>query len=237
LITHLVHPPGVRHTPAAREMAQAALAEMGAMSRDERILTSVFVALLVLWSFGSRLGIEATAAVFGALAVLLLLGVMRWDDVASEQEGWSALVWFAVLVMMADELGNLGITGWFAGVVTTGIGDVDWRVGLLVVSLAYFYSHYFFASLTAHVSAMYAPFLVVTLALGAPPIPAALLLGYFSNLFAGLTHYSSGVAAVFFGAGYVPLGSWWRAGALFSVVNIAIWLILGGLWWKLLGLW
>jgi DASS family divalent anion:Na+ symporter len=237
LITHVMHPPGVRDTPAAREMALAELAKMGPMSRDERILTAAFVGLLLLWSFGTRLGIEATAAVFGALGLLLLLGVLRWEHVAGEHEAWSALVWFAALVMMADELGDLGITGWFAGVVTAGIGDVDWRVGLLVVSLAYFYSHYFFASLTAHVSAMYAPFLLVTIALGAPPLAAALLLGYLSNLFAGLTHYASGTSAIFFGAGYVSLGSWWRIGALLSVVNIAIWLVLGGLWWRLLGLW
>jgi DASS family divalent anion:Na+ symporter len=138
---------------------------------------------------------------------------------------------------MASQLGTLGVTRWFAGTVTAGVGDVDWRVGLLVVSLVYFYSHYFFASNTAHVSSMYAPFLVIALALGAPPLPAALLLGYFSNLFAGLTHYASGTAPVFFGAGYVSLGTWWRIGALLSVVNIAIWLVAGGLWWKALGLW
>src|SRR6185503_204036 len=51
-ITHRLYPPGGRHTPAAREMAQGELAKMGPMSRDERILTAVFVGLLLLWSFG-----------------------------------------------------------------------------------------------------------------------------------------------------------------------------------------
>ena len=61
------------------------------------------------------------------------------------------------------------------------------------------------------------------------------MLGYFSNLFAGLTHYGSGTAPVFFGAGYVSLGNWWRIGALLSLVNVAVWLVVGGLWWKVLG--
>jgi DASS family divalent anion:Na+ symporter len=74
-------------------------------------------------------------------------------------------------------------------------------------------------------------------ALGAPPLLAALVLGYFSNLFSSMTHYGTGPAPVLFGAGYVTLAEWWGLGALVSVVNLAIWLGVGGLWWKLLGLW
>ena len=40
-----------------------------------------------------------------------------------------------------------------------------------------------------------------------------------------------------FGAGYVGLRAWWGIGAVVSVVNLAIWLGICGLWWKLLGLW
>jgi DASS family divalent anion:Na+ symporter len=35
----------------------------------------------------------------------------------------------------------------------------------------------------------------------------------------------------------VEVGTWWRMGLLISVVNIVIWVGLGGLWWKALGLW
>jgi DASS family divalent anion:Na+ symporter len=72
---------------------------------------------------------------------------------------------------------------------------------------------------------------------GAPPVLAALVLAFFSNLFAGMTHYGTGPAPVLFGTGYVELGTWWRMGLLVSVVNIVIWVGLGGLWWKVLGLW
>jgi hypothetical protein len=36
---------------------------------------------------------------------------------------------------------------------------------------------------------------------------------------------------------YVKLADWWKLGALISVVNIIIWLGIGGLWWRILGLW
>jgi DASS family divalent anion:Na+ symporter len=52
-----------------------------------------------------------------------------------------------------------------------------------------------------------------------------------------MTHYGTGPAPVLFGTGYVEIGAWWRMGLLISVVNIVIWVGLGGLWWKALGLW
>ena len=154
-----------------------------------------------------------------------------------EHEAWNRFVWFAALIMMASELARLGVPRWFAGVVSSGVGDVHWAIGFLGVSLAYFYSHYFFASNTAHISAMYAPFLVVALALGTPPLLAAVVLAFFSNLFGSLTHYGAAVAPIFFGAGFVPVGTWWMIGGLLSVVNITVWLVVGGLWWKVLGIW
>ena len=110
-------------------------------------------------------------------------------------------------------------------------------MAFLVLALSYFYSHYFFASNTAHVASMYAAFLGVSIAVGAPPVLAALVLAFFSNLFAGMTHYGTGPAPVLFGTGYVEVGTWWRYGFLLSVVNIVVWVGIGGLWWKALGLW
>jgi DASS family divalent anion:Na+ symporter len=64
----------------------------------------------------------------------------------------------------------------------------------------------------------------------APPLLAALVLGFASNLFASLTHYASGSAPVLFVSGFVEVGAWWRLGGIVSVINILIWLIVGGLW-------
>jgi DASS family divalent anion:Na+ symporter len=72
---------------------------------------------------------------------------------------------------------------------------------------------------------------------GAKVVPLAVTLGFFSNLFGGITHYGTGPAPIFFGSRYVDLGTWWRLGVLVSVINILIWLGLGGLWCKILGYW
>ena len=59
---------------------------------------------------------------------------------------------------------------------------------------------------------------------------------FFANLSAGLTHYGTTPAAIIFGTGYVSHGLWWKVGFVVSVVNIVIWLGVGMVWWKIIGL-
>ena len=96
----------------------------------------------------------------------------------------------------------------------------------------YLYVHYAFASMTAHVMALYPGFLAAAVASGAPPMQAALALAVFSNLDAGLTHYGTGSAPIFFGARYVSQAAWWKLGFQISLMNVVIWLGVGSLWWK-----
>ncbi|CAI5474078.1 unnamed protein product [Closterium sp. Yama58-4] len=107
--------------------------------------------------------------------------------------------------------------------------------GLLVI--LYFYSHYFFASGAAHIGAMFVAFISVASALGTPPLLAAMVLSFMSNLMGGITHYGIGSGPPFYGSGYVSLNDWWLYGFICSVVNLVIWLGVGGLWWKFLGIW
>ncbi len=238
LLIYKLYPPEIKETPEAARIAKSKLAEMGKMKNSEWIMLGAFFLLLGLWIFGpNSLGMDATTAALIGLAVLLMTTVLTWSDVLNERGAWDTLVWFAALVMMATQLNKLGLIPWFSDTMGGAVAGYNWVPAFLLLSLVYFYSHYLFASNTAHVSAMYAPFLVVAIAVGTPPLLAALVLAFFSNLFSSMTHYGTGPAPVLFGSGYVPMADWWRIGALISVVNIVIWLGIGGLWWKVLGLW
>lgn len=237
LAVYRIYPPEIRNTPEAAAMARSHLDALGRVTREEWIMLLTFVLLLTLWVLSGPLGIHTTATALLGLALLLLTRVLTWEDVLKERGAWDTLVWFSALVMMASYLTEFGLIPWFSETVGGWFGDVGWETGFLGLSLLYFYSHYFFASNTAHVSAMYAPFLGVALALGTPPMLAALVLAFFSNLFSSMTHYGTGPAPVFFGGGYVEVGDWWRVGFVVSLINLAIWVGLGGLWWRLLGLW
>jgi DASS family divalent anion:Na+ symporter len=101
----------------------------------------------------------------------------------------------------------------------------------------YFYAHYFFASITAHLLAMFPPFVALLVKIGVPAPLAVYSLLCLANLPAGLTHYGTTSAPIVFSVGYVPLREWWRVGFLVSLVNLAIWLPVGLAWWKALGYW
>ncbi|MBY0025957.1 anion permease [Priestia aryabhattai] len=237
LVIYKLYPPELKETPEASEIAVKKLNEMGPLKKEEWYMIGVFLLLLVLWIFGANLNINATTTAFIGLCTLLLTQVLSWSDIKKEQGAWDTLVWFAVLVMMATFLNDLGMIPWFSDLMKGTVSHMSWMTALIVLAIAYFYSHYFFASNTAHVSAMYAAFLSVIVAAGAPPLLSALILAFFSNLFGCLTHYGSGPAPVFFGSGYVTQQKWWSLGFLISIIHIIIWIGIGGLWWKLIGLW
>ena len=237
LLLYRLWPPSIRQTPHAKELAEGRLRAMGPMSMNEKIMLVTFILLVGLWVGGKVLGIKATAAAMVGVSILLLTGILKWKDVLEEHGAWDTLIWFATLMTLACTLNKTGFTVWFSQYVVGHVSGFHWSWGFPILAVIYFYSHYFFASAVAHLSAMYAPFLIVAIALGTPPELAALVLAFFSNLFMCLTHYGSGQAPILFGTGYVTVGHWWKAGAICGLLYVVVWIVFGGLWWKVLGLW
>lgn len=236
-LLYKIFPPEIKATPEAAEMAHRELEKMGPMTRNEKLMLFVFLLILVLWITGEWSKIDATVVALVGVSIMLLTGVLRWDDVLAEKGAWDALIWFGGLVMMAGQLNTLGFMKWFATSVGSSLTGWTWLSALIVLMLVYFYSHYGFASTTAHITAMYVPFLTVAIAAKVPPYLAVLTLAFFSALNAGITHYGTGPAPIYFNAGYLDQRTWWKLGLIVSFVNIAIWMGVGFPWWKLLGLW
>jgi DASS family divalent anion:Na+ symporter len=245
LLTMLVVPwllfrwtkPEIQDTAPARELARKELARMGPLGRDEKWLVAILLGVMIGWVSSPKHGIPNTFVALAGLSALLITRVMTWEDLLSERRAWDALIWFAPLVMMSDALNEAGVIRFLSDKLFGVMHGWPWPLVLWAVVAAYLYVHYAFASLTAHVTALYPAFLVAALAGGVPPMAAALSLAYFSNLNAGLTHYGTGSAPVYFGGGYVSQGDWWRYGFLISVVNLLIWMGIGFWWWKVVGLW
>ncbi len=255
-ILYRLYPPEIKHTPAAAEFAKTELKEMGPMKWQEWLLLTVFIVVAAMWimkglsgllpylpsqrlvtAFTYIAGFDYAVPPLMGVGALLLTGVLEWRDIISERGSWDVFIWYGGLVRMAEALGETGITKKFAeaaGALTVGW---IWWLALAVLLLIYFYAHYGFASITAHATAMYTPFLVVIIAAGAPAYLAVMMLAYFSNLNASLTHYGTTPAPIYFGAGYVKQRTWWWLGLVVSVPNILIWTIAGLVWWKLLRRW
>jgi DASS family divalent anion:Na+ symporter len=163
--------------------------------------------------------IDYPITALAGLTVLLVGGVLTWDDVLAERNGWDVFVWYGAIYQMARALTEAGVTRVLAQAVGQLISGTIWWAALLVLVFIYVYAHYAFATITAHVSAFYAAFLVVIIAAGAPPYLAVLSMSYVSSLGASLTHYGTTTSPIYYGAGYVSQGAWWRIGFLVATIN------------------
>jgi divalent anion:Na+ symporter, DASS family len=236
-LIYRLHPPEIRDTEAARTHARAQLHEMGPISGRELRLSVIMLLVMTGWVTAPWHSIPNAFVALSGVCAILICRVLVWDELLAEGKAWDALIWFAPLIMMADELNRQGVMAAVTRSLFRFSAALPWGVAFAVLMLTYLYIHYGFASMTAQITALYPAFLSAALAGGVPPLMAAFGLAYFSNLNAGMTHYGTGSAPVYFGMGYVRQAMWWKLGFIISLVNVALWLGIGSLWWKLIGLW
>lgn len=247
LVIYLLAPPALKATPNAIDFAHRELDLMGPLGASEKVMLATFGLLLLLWAnipallLGDAYTLDPTVVAFVGLFVLIITGTIDWDDVLSEKSAWDTLVWFGALVMLAEQLNKTGVVAWFssgmkAAIVASGMG---WFAVAAVLLLVFVLSHYFFASTTAHISAMLLAFLTVGAQLLPPQyvIPFMLMMTAGSAIMMTLTHYATGTSPIIFGSGYVSMGKWWSVGLVMALVELLVFATVGTLWWRLLGFW
>lgn len=238
LLVYKLYPPEVKQTPEAPALAKARLAEMGPPSRDERLTLATIGGAVLLWVFGEALGVPAVLAAMLGLTTLLCTGVLDWKrDCLGYGPAWDTLVWFAVLISMSGALSQAGLINTFAKMAGDWLAGMQlgWGPAFLILNLAFFSLHYLFASQTAHIGALFAAFTAMSIAAGVPPVLACLCLSYNGNCFGGITHFASGQAAIYYGAGYCSLKEFFAMGAVGGYFALAVYLVVGFPFWKFLG--
>jgi DASS family divalent anion:Na+ symporter len=236
-IVYRVVPPDITSTPQASAFARDELLRKGPLSRDERVALGVFAAIGLLWLTSGIHRLDVTLVAILGLGTLLLAGTLRWDQVTGERNAWDVFIWYGGLLKMGELLNETGLTKVFAENVGALFDGFPMIAVLLLTLLIYFYVHYFFASITAHVLALFPPFVILLISVGVPPLLAVYSLMCLANLTAGLTHYGTTTGPVLFSQNYVTFAEWWRAGFFVSIANVVIWLTIGFAWWKWLGFW
>lgn len=236
-VVYRLSPPEIRHTPQAAEAAQKELQAMGSPGRDEQVVLLVFILVCGLWATAALHGIHPTTIALLGVGILLATKALLWSDITKEYGAWDVFVWYGGLLRMGEALNDFGVTSAFAQWLSGYFHGWQWPAMMAVIVLIYFYAHYAFASITTHFISMYAPFLAVLVAAGAPAPLVAYALAFYTNLSASLTHYGTTHSPMIFATGYTPLGLWWKVGLLISFVNLAIWTSVGLLWWRIIGLW
>jgi len=215
--------------------AKTQLETMGGLTNREIVLAGLVTLALAMWIFGSD-HVNASTAALVVVCLMLVLGVVTWDDMVRNSAAWNTLVWFATLVALADGLARVGFVKWFAGSIAGPMGGLSPFVAMIGLVLVFYATHYLFASVTAHVTAM----LPVMLAAGST-VPGmnmprfALLLCLSLGIMGILTPYATGPSPVYYGSGYLPSKDYWRLGAIFGVLFLVVFLGLTLPWLAMIG--
>jgi len=227
LLSYLIYPPRVRRSSEATTWAREELRTMGPVSWREIVLMVVMVGAVGLWVFGASL-IDTTLVAFVAISLMLVLRVVTWDDMARNHSAWTTLVLLATLVTLADGLSRAGFVTWFAAFVAAHVGGFSPRLILLAFIAIYFFSHYMFASLTAHTTAMMPVMLAAGMGIpGVNPGTLALGLALTTGIMGVISPYATGPGLAYYNSGYIPPADFWRLGAIFGVIFLAALLLIG----------
>lgn len=230
-LTYIIYPPSVKISKNIPEWAAKELSEMGRMTRREIIMTILGCMALLLWILGGTLDINPTLTALAVLCLMVLFGIITWEDIISYKVAWNVFMWFGALVTLAGGLNNVGFLSWIANKITTVTSSFPPFLIMIVLILSFYFIHYFFASTTAHVAALFTLFLVT--AKGIPGINTYLfiyLLLFSVGLMGILTPYATGPSTIWYGFGYIPSGTFWKLGAIFGVIFLIILLIIGIPW-------
>ena len=230
LLAYVFYKPEIKGGDEVPNWARAELTKMGNLSGREIGLAVLVLLALALWIWGAN-AINATTVAIVVICLMVLGKVVSWDDVLANKQAWNTLVWFATLVALADGLNKTGFVKWFADTIGAQMTGYSPTVAMIALVAVFFFTHYLFASITAHVTAMLPVMLAV--GMGIPGIDIrtfALLMSLTLGLMGILTPYATGPSPVYYGSGYIPSKDFWRLGAIFGVIYFAVFMLVGMPW-------
>jgi DASS family divalent anion:Na+ symporter len=233
LMLYRVMAPELTSTPQAPAAARAALAALGPLRRDEKIVLLAFVGMVALWASAATLKLDSTAVAFLGLGGLLASGVLTLEDIKHEGDVLATFIWFAVLFTLSGQLNELGFMGFLGQRLADAMGGFSPAAAGLALVGAYVLLHYVFVSQTAHLLALFGVFLDVGVKLGVPAAPLAFHLLCATNYFSAITPQGSSANLLFAGSGYLSQRDLYRLGALTTACSMLIYLIIGTPWFRL----
>jgi divalent anion:Na+ symporter, DASS family len=235
----LVVKPAAIPTNILDKFRQEAIDSESHLSRHEYIIAITLGLLIVALSMQvliPQLSIDAGITIWLAVLFIILLGADSWNRLTSDSDIWNTMLWLGAMFTLANGIEKSPLEPIWSGVIKW-LGVTGSISILVAIAIFYFYSMYAFSLMTVHIIALASSALILCQAAGVPVLLAVGVLGPFSSLCACLTHYSTGQVIIYFGQSQMTTVEWWKAGLLLSVIYITVWLIIGFIWWKILGVW
>jgi DASS family divalent anion:Na+ symporter len=230
LLLYFVIKPEVTKMPNAPAEAKQALAEMGPLTRDQKVVGITFVGMVILWGLAGTLGIDPTSVAFLGLGVMLATDVLTLGDIAKEGDVLATFIWFAALFTMSNQLNELGFMEFLGDRLAMRLSALPVAMAAIALVLGYVVLHYLFVSQTAHLLALFGVFLGVGAKLGVSAPVLAFQLLFATNYFAAITPQASSANLLFVGSGYLSQGDLYKLGAMHTAFCFVLFLLLGTPW-------
>jgi L-tartrate/succinate antiporter len=236
IILYKIYPPEIKSTPEAPKWASEQLNSLGKITRKETTLLALIILALALWIGGTQYLDATTTAVF-VVALMVILGVVSWDDVIGHKQAWNVLVWFATLVTMADGLARVKFVDWITSLIAPALKGLNLVIAIILLVGVFYFIHYAFASITAHTTALLPVFLALAVKVpGLSPVAWALLFSYTFGIMGILTPYATGPSPIYYGSGYIKGKDFWVLGLILGILFFLVYVIVGVPWMLLLKL-
>ena len=228
-----VYPPEIKGSPIISKWAGEELDKLGKISKGEIFMLSISILALVLWIGSDFFGVNATTTALIVIVLMIAAKIITWNDFLGNKPAWNVLTWFATLVTMAAGLKNVGFLDWIAKATGTYLHGLTPFMAVLGLIVAFSILRYFFASGTAYVTAMVGLFTVLAISIpNTDPSQTMLMLLLPMGIMGVLTPYGTGHSPVWFASGYVTGPEFWKLGAIFGVIYLAVFLLVGMPWIK-----
>ncbi|MDR2081165.1 MAG: DASS family sodium-coupled anion symporter [Campylobacteraceae bacterium] len=238
LLCYIIYPPEAKGSPEVVTWAKEEYAKIGAMTIKEKFMIAISVFALVFWILssvdavkGSIIEINGTTTAVFVIIFMLAAKIISWNDFLSNKPAWNVLTWFATLVALAGGLKNVGFLGWLSFILKENLENLSPMAAILGLILAFYLLHYFFASTTAHVTALLVLFIVMAQAIEGINVYLVTVLMMLSLGIMGIiTPYGTGPSPVYFGSGYIKSADFWRLGTIFGLIFLVVFLVIEVPW-------
>ncbi len=228
--------PTLKGSQEACLWAKEELKKMGKMHHKEILMCVLSLLTLALWIGGKTFGVQATTT---ALLAMVLMGVSRiisWKDIISNSAAYNIFFLFGGLITLASGLKSVGFLQYLGDLTQSFMVNLGFSSLSMVVILviAFYLLHYFFASTTAHVSALLTLFISMGAGIAGVNVQElALFLMLGLGLMGILTPYGTGPSLVWYGSHYISGAQFWKLGLIFGLLYLIVLCVLCVPWVEL----
>ncbi|EEG78564.1 SLC13 family permease [Dethiobacter alkaliphilus] len=230
-MTRVAYPTKLKEIPGGREVIQSEMAELGTISREEKLVAGVFLFVALAWI--SRSFIletyfpminDALIAILGAIITFLIPVNLKKGEFLNDwhtavKVPWGILLLFGGGLAIAAGFSTTGLAEWIGMQLSALEGTAMILIVLAVVTLVIYLTE--ITSNTATTSMMMPIMAAMAAAMAVPPFTMMITAATAAS-YAFMLPVATPPNAVIFGSGYITIPQMVKAGAWLNILGVIV---------------